>query len=66
MSDRKIGRRAFVASALATSVAAFALPRTAKATDSRIEILLDEPTTRQTSDARELLGRHAIQNNQSL
>ena len=40
---RKIGRRAFVASALATSVATFALRRTAKAADSRIEIVLDEP-----------------------
>ena len=40
---RKIGRRAFVASTLATSVAAFALRRTAKAADSQIEIVLDEP-----------------------
>src|SRR6185369_13297602 len=40
---RKIGRRAFVASALATSVATFALRRTAKAADSQIEIVLDEP-----------------------
>src|SRR5262249_17959672 len=40
---RKIGRRTFVASALATSVAALALPRTAKSSDSRIEILIKEP-----------------------
>jgi alpha-L-arabinofuranosidase len=40
---RKIGRRAFVASALATSVAALALPRAATAADSRIDIVLDEP-----------------------
>lgn len=32
-----------MAGTLATSVAAFALPRTAKTADSRIEILLDEP-----------------------
>jgi alpha-L-arabinofuranosidase len=39
----KIRRRTFVASALATSAAALWAPRTAKATDSHIEILINEP-----------------------
>jgi alpha-N-arabinofuranosidase len=40
---QKISRRMFVESALATGAAALLAPRSVKATDSRIEILLDEP-----------------------
>jgi hypothetical protein len=40
---RKIGRRTFVGSMLATSAAALFVPRSTKAADSRIEILLNEP-----------------------
>ncbi len=39
----KIGRRTFVSSVLATSAAALLLPRSTRAADSRIEILLNEP-----------------------
>lgn len=40
---KKLDRRTFVASMLATSAAALLAPRTARATDSRIEILINEP-----------------------
>ena len=40
---RKIGRRSFVGSMLATSAAALLVPRSSKAAESRIEILLNEP-----------------------
>ena len=40
---RKIGRRGFVGSMLAASTAVLLGPRSTKATDSRIEILLKEP-----------------------
>lgn len=39
----KIGRRSFVSTMLAASAAAWLAPRSTKATDSRIEILLNEP-----------------------
>ena len=39
----KIGRRTFVSTMLATSAAALLAPRSTKAADSRIEILLNEP-----------------------
>jgi alpha-L-arabinofuranosidase len=41
---QKISRRTFVESALATGAVALLAPRSVKATDSRIEILINEPT----------------------
>ena len=40
---RKIGRRSFVSTMLATSAAALLVPRRTRAADARIEILLNEP-----------------------
>jgi len=39
----KLNRRTFVSSVLATSAAALLVPRSTRAADSRIEILLNEP-----------------------
>src|SRR3954468_11911077 len=40
---KKIARRTFVSSVLATTTAYLMVPRSGKAADSRIEILIDEP-----------------------
>ncbi|HKR21534.1 MAG TPA: hypothetical protein VJS17_03025, partial [Pyrinomonadaceae bacterium] len=45
-SSNRIDRRSFVGAMLATSTAAFLLPRSTKAADSRIEILVNEPVGR--------------------
>ena len=47
---RKIGRRTFVGSVLATSAAALLKPRSVKAADARIEILLNEPIGKVSPD----------------
>ena len=39
----KIGRRTFAGGMIATSAAALLVPRSTKAADSRIEVLLNEP-----------------------